>query len=113
MLSYETFDVLLTHESPRDAMIVNAGSDAITAVVRLAGPAFAFFGHYHGEGQLDACDFAPTQVFHPHGLEFRQRGGCAESGSVGVLRWDERGGQFEYVDAAWLRTCTRHNWGHR
>jgi hypothetical protein len=113
VLSYETFDVLLTHDSPRDAMIAGAGSDAITAVIQLARPAFAFFGHYHGEGRLEACDFAPTQVFHLHGLEFRERGGCAEPGSVGVLRWGEAEGRFEYVDPAWLRTCTRHNWRHR
>jgi hypothetical protein len=113
MLSYETFDILLTHDSPRDAMIADAGSDAITAIVQQAHPAFAFFGHYHGHGRLDECEFAPTQVFHLDGLEFRARGGCAEPGSVGILRWCERGGQFEYLDAAWLRTITRHNWRHR
>jgi hypothetical protein len=112
-LSCETFDVLLTHDSPRDAMLVNAGSDAITAIVRSVRPSFAFFGHYHGKGRLDAYDFAPTQVFHLHGLEFRERGGCAEAASVGVLRWPEPGGRFEYVDPAWLRTFTRHNWRHR
>jgi hypothetical protein len=112
-LSCAAFDVLLTHESPRDAMFLDAGSDAIGAVIRLARPAFAFFGHYHGPGRLDACDFHPTQVFHLHGLEFRGRGKTAEEGSVGVLRWTGHGGQFEYLDPAWLRTVTRHNWKHR
>jgi hypothetical protein len=113
MLSYETYDVLLTHDSPRDAMIAGAGSDAITAVIQLAHPAFAFFGHYHGEERFDACDFAPTRVFHLHGLEFRERGGGGEAGSVGVLRWGENGGRFEYIDPLWLRTFTRHNWRYR
>lgn len=112
-LSYESFDVLLTHESPRDAMFMDAGSDAITTIVRLARPAFAFFGHYHGEGRLDACDFGSTQVFHLHGLEFHERGGAAEPGSVGILHFSENGGTFAYVDPAWLRTFTRHNWRHR
>jgi hypothetical protein len=113
MLSYDSFDVLLTHDSPRDAMIAGSGSNAITIVLQLAHPASAFFGHYHGEGRLDACDFAPSRVFHLNGLEFRERGGWAEPKSVGVLRWGKDGGRFEYVDPAWLRTVTRHNWRHR
>lgn len=113
MLAYETFDVLLTHDSPRDAMFTDAGSDAITTIIELARPAFAFFGHYHGAGRLNECQFAPTQVFHLHGLEFRERGGSAEPCSVGVLRWGEQGGRFEYVDPAWLRGITRHNWPYR
>jgi hypothetical protein len=112
-LSYESFDVLLTHDSPRDAVFVNSGSDAITSVIELARPSFAFFGHYHGEGRLAECAFAPTKVFHLHGLELRERGGCAESNSVGVLRWDGKGGRFAYVDPSWLRSFTRHNWKHR
>jgi hypothetical protein len=112
-LSYETFDVLLTHDSPRDAMILDAGSDAITAVIELARPAFAFFGHYGCPGRLEACDFGATQVFHLHGLEFRAEGGHAEEESVGVLRWAAEGGSFEYLAPAWLRTVTRHNWRHR
>jgi hypothetical protein len=113
MLSYEAFDVLLTHDSPRDAMLDGAGSEAISRILTLARPAFAFFGHYHGQGRLAPGDFAPTQVFHVQGLEFRQRSGRAEAGSVGVLRWGEQGGRFEYVDPAWLGTFTRHNWRHR
>ena len=113
MLSYESFDVLLTHDSPRDAMFADSGSDAITSVIELARPTFAFFGHYHGEGRLAECAFAPTNVFHLHGLEFRERGGGAENRSVGVLRWNSHGGEFEYVPPDWLRSVTRHNWTHR
>jgi hypothetical protein len=112
-LSYDSFDVLLTHESPRDAMIVNAGSEDIELIVRCAQPAFAFFGHYHCEGRLHECDFAPTQVFHLDGLEMRGPDGTAEPGSVGVLRWDENDGVFEYLAREWLRSFTRHNWLHR
>jgi hypothetical protein len=113
MLSCENFDVFLTHESPRDAMIVGSGSDAITSVIELAHPAFAFFGHYHGDTRFDPSDFAPTRVFHLHGLEFRERGGCAETNSTGVLHWDGQNGRFEYVDPSWLRSFTRHNWMYR
>src|SRR5262249_8136254 len=43
-LSSARFDVLLTHESPRDAILDGSGSEEIGAVIRGARPAFAFFG---------------------------------------------------------------------
>jgi hypothetical protein len=112
-LAYAAFDVLLTHESPRDAMLAGSGSEAITRVIQLARPAFAFFGHYHGAGRLHLCDFGPTRVVHVHHFELRGPGGTAEEGSVGVLRWAEGAGRFECLDPAWLRTFTRHNWNYR
>jgi hypothetical protein len=112
-LAYGSFDVLLTHDSPRDAMILDSGSEAITTVLHLARPAFHFFGHYHGAGRLHLYDFHPTQVFHLAGLELRGPGGTAEERSVGVLRWQDGAGRFEYLAPSWLRTFTRHNWTHR
>jgi len=113
LLSYETFDVLLTHDSPRDAVLPDSGSDAISAVLHLARPALAFFGHYHGDGRLGGCDFGPSRVFHLHGLEFRGRGGTAEERCAGVLRREGGDLRFEYLAPDWLRTVTRHNWAHR
>ena len=112
-LACRSMDVLLTHESPRDAMILDAGSEAITTLLATARPAFAFFGHYHGEGRLDECDFGPTRVYHLAGLEFRGEGGSAEDRCAGVLRWQEGAGSFEYLSPRWLRTLTRHNWTSR
>jgi len=112
-LSYEQFDVLLMHEAPRDGIFEGAGSELISAVIELAQPAFAFFGHYHAEGRLTECDFGATQVYHLHGLEFREHGGAAEARSVGVLRWHDGSGRFEYLDPTWLRSVTRHNWAQR
>jgi hypothetical protein len=112
-LSCRSMDVLLTHESPRDAMILDAGSEAITAVLERARPAFAFFGHYHGEGRLDECDFGATQVYHLAGLEFHGRGHSAEERCCGVLRWQDGRGSFEYLAPRWLQTITRHNWTAR
>ncbi len=104
------FDVLLTHESPRDAILAGSGSEEIGWVLRGARPAFAFFGHYHGTGCRVEGDFGSTRVYHLSHLELRSR---AEEGSVGVLTWDGGGGDFAYLDPAWLRTVTRHNWKHR
>ncbi len=112
-LACREMDVLLTHESPRDAMILDAGSEAISLVIATARPAFAFFGHYHCEGRLDECDFGPTQAYHLAGLEFRGKGGTAEDRCAGVLRWQEGAGSFEYLPPRWLRTISRHNWTTR
>lgn len=104
------FDVLLTHESPRDAVLVDNGSEEIGSVIRTARPSFAFFGHYHRAGRRVEGDFGATRVYHLGHLELRSR---AEEGSVGVLTWDGGLGDFAYLDPAWLRTVTRHNWMHR
>jgi hypothetical protein len=112
-LAAANFDVLLMHESPRDAMLPGSGSSDIDAILQLARPAFAFFGHYHGRPLFGPDDYAPTQIYHLHGLEFRGPGESAEDCSVGVLRWQAEQGHFEYLDPGWLRTVTRHNWMHR
>jgi hypothetical protein len=109
-LSGARFDVLLMHESPRDAILPDSGSEDIAAVIGLARPAFAFFGHYHGIGRQVEGDFGGTRVYHLGHLELRSR---AEEGSVGVLTWDGGAGDFTYLDPAWLHTVTRHNWKHR
>ncbi len=104
------FDVLLAHDSPRGAVLADTGSEEIGAVVRGARPAFAFFGHYHRTGRRIDGDFGETRVYHLSHLELDSR---AEEGSVGVLTWDGGRGEFAYLDPAWLRTVTRHNWKHR
>jgi Calcineurin-like phosphoesterase len=109
-LSCTHFDVLLMHESPRDAGHYGHGSEEITDIIRSAQPAFAFFGHYHTDGRQIAGDFGATRVFYLCHLELRSR---AEAGSVGVLTCDDKVWDFEYLDPDWLRTVTRHNWKYR
>src|SRR5262249_4238962 len=57
-------DVLLSHESPRGAILPDQGSEAIGAIIRTARPAFAFFGHYHRTGGRVEGDFGATRVYH-------------------------------------------------
>src|SRR5262245_45015033 len=109
-LAGQAFDVLLTHESPRDAVRPGCGSEEIDLVLHLARPAFAFFGHYGARRPALHVSCERTQVFHIGDMEMHGPGGSAEEGSVGLLRWDDGGGRFEYLDPAWLRTFTRHNW---
>jgi hypothetical protein len=112
-LAVRPHDVLLTHESSRDAFFLDAGSLAISTILHSARPAFHFFGHYHGAGRMDECDFGGTHVRHLAGLEFRGKGNTAEERSVGVLRWRDGKGTFAYLDERWLRSVTRHNWATR
>ncbi len=112
-LACSSFNVLLTHDSPLDAILPDAGSQAILDILRAAQPAFAFFGHHKGRGHQIAGDFGKTQVYHLAGMELRQAGQHAEEGSVGVLRWNGASGSFTYLEPAWLRSFTRHNWRHR
>ena len=112
-LAAEEFDVLLSHDGPRDAVLSGSGSEAIGVLIGLARPSFAFFGHYGGRcGQIEG-ELGGTQVYLMAGFELRREGSCAEAGSVGALCWDGRGGTFEYLDDTWLRGFTRYNWRHR
>jgi hypothetical protein len=103
-------DVLLTHDAPLDAKRVGYGSEAIAAVIGLAQPAFAFFGHYHGQGARVAADFGRTEVYHLSGFELSCRDDNAETGSVGALTWSDSTRQFDFLNEDWLRTFTLHNW---
>jgi hypothetical protein len=111
-LAFSAFDVLLTHDAPRDFVLPDSGSVLISEVIAEARPAFAFFGHYH-QGRILQGELGTTHVHHLHGFELRGRGGSAEEGSVGVLTWAGQGGRFEYLEPRWLRGFTRHNWQHR
>ncbi|QDV35574.1 metallophosphoesterase family protein [Tautonia plasticadhaerens] len=112
-LAARSFDILLTYESPRDAVLAGSGSAGIGLVIEAARPRFAFFGHYGGRGGLVGGDFGGTEVYHLCGLELRLEGSCAESRSVGLLALEDGAGAFKYLDDAWLRGFTRHNWEHR
>jgi hypothetical protein len=108
-LGCQTFDVLLTHDSPRDGVIPNSGSLDILGVIRSAKPAYAFFGHYGSVGRQIEGDFGNTQVFHLSGMEMRRFGQYPEEASVGLLRWGSKN-SFSYLDPDWLRIFSRHSW---
>jgi hypothetical protein len=111
-LAGSVFDVLIAHDGPRDAVLVGSGSEGIGALLDLARPSFAFFGHYGNRyGQVGGTTWR-TEVYHLAGFEMRRDGACAEAGSVGLLTWEAGAGSFEYLDGSWLRSFTRHNWRH-
>jgi hypothetical protein len=108
-LACSSFDVLLSHDAPRDAVYAESGNTEIRDVLLAASPVFAFFGHYHDVGRR-LRDVGRTEVYHLNGMELHGPGGCADEGSVGVLTWTDGQGAFDYVPFAWLRRFTRHNW---
>jgi hypothetical protein len=112
-LLHQELDVLLCHDAPADARWVSYGSRPLRGLIELQQPAFAFFGHYSGDGSQSVTDYGRTEVYHLAGLELGGRDGCPKSGSVGVLEWRGGAGRFEYVPDEWLRTFTRHNWKWR
>lgn len=111
-LAGTAFDVLLSHDGPRDAVLAGSGSEGLGALIGLARPAFAFFGHYGSRYGRVGATSGGTQVYHLAGFEMWRGGSCAEAGSVGLLTWDGGSGTFEYLDEGWLRGFTRHNWRH-
>ena len=109
-LAWEAFDMLLTHDAPRDAKRAGYGSEALRSLVEVAKPQFAFFGHYGGDGSRVGGDFGDTRVYHLAGFELRTRTGHPESGSVGVLEQTDTGWEFAFVPDDDLVPFTRHNW---
>ena len=104
------FDVLLTHESPRDAIWMESGSLEISSVIAQIQPQLAFFGHYHTPGRLAECDFGQTKVCWMNGLELQHVGNTAEPYSVGLLKVADGKCEFSYLPDDWLATFTRYNW---
>jgi len=106
-LACSALDVLLTHDGPPDAILAGTGSPAVLEVIRGAEPSFAFFGHYGRRGGEVAGAFGRTRVFHLGEFSMLAGGGRAEWGSVGVLRWRDGDGEFEFLPDQWLRGFTR------
>lgn len=110
LASGRPFDVLLTHESPRDAIWLDSGSLEITAIIERVQPSLAFFGHYHTPGRLPECDFGRTRVYWMSGMELLHCGQSAEPGCAGVLTSTESACDFEYLPDDWLAGFRRDNW---
>lgn len=108
-LTGTAFDVLLSHDGPRDAVLAGSGSEGLDVLLDIARPVFAFFGHYGSRYGRIVRPTGGTEVYELAGFEMRRGGSCAEAGSVGLLTWENRSGVFEYLDESWLRGFTRHN----
>ena len=111
-LTGTAFDVLISHDGPRDAVLACSGSEGLGSLIAVSRPTFAFFGHYGSRFGRVEVTTGPTQVYQMAGFEMRRGGACAEEGSVGLLNWEDGARTFEYLDGTWLWGFTRHNWRH-
>jgi hypothetical protein len=109
-LTTQVFDVLLMHDAPEGAKREGYGSELLRTLIELTQPQFAFFGHYRGDGSRIEKDYGRTEVYHLAGFELRTRDGHPESGSIGVLEWEDAEGTFEFIPDEELKPFTRHNW---
>ncbi len=109
-LAAESFDVLLAHDGPRDAITPGAGSAEISSLLDSVGPPLAFFGHYESPVREVENRSGRSRLYHLAGFELHHRGGSAEPGSCGIVRRSAGLWEFEYVADAWLERFTRDTW---
>lgn len=85
----EKFDILITHESPKDACIQDAGSQDITAILKKCQPAFAFFAHYSEGPDTITIPGCKTKIHHVNSFIHKKQT------FVGMLDWEKQ--MFYYV----------------
>ncbi len=108
-----TPDILLTHDSTKDAIIPGAGLEEIGLLLDRCQPSYHFFGHYGGpclqgtdaNGKTHFCKLADLA------WNQRSRGQVLEPGAMGLLRWKNAAEhRFEIVNQPWLKEYTAFSW---
>ena len=106
-------DVLLTHDSAKDAIFAGSGMDEIRLILDRYRPSYHFFGHYGGpcrqgidaNGSTTFCKLADLT------WDVTDRGKVIEEGSMGLLRWTSaEQHSFEVLDQPWLKEYTAFRW---
>jgi hypothetical protein len=112
-------DLLLTHDSAEDVARPGWGSAGVALAVRELDPRFHFWGHEHvirPPMRYADLESAALTASRSQGILINKldtSSGTLEPNSLGVLRRGEDGElAFEFVDEAWLRRVTPHNWAH-
>jgi Icc-related predicted phosphoesterase len=106
-------DILLTHDSARDAIFAGSGMDEIRLILDRCQPRYHFFGHYGGpcrqgidtNGKTAFCKLADLDWDHA------ESGKTIEAGAMGLLRWKNRDEHsFEVIDQPWLKEYNAFTW---
>lgn len=113
----ESFDVLLSHGSPRN---IGGESDAwgsqlLRDLVELNQPAYHFYAHH--TSAIAPATIANTKCFWMNDVAFQgaRRGkfGQVEPGCMGILSWrGENDHEFNLVSDDWFLGVTGDNWLH-
>lgn len=118
-LENTTIDVLLSHHSRTDFVILDrgvkikasTGMAEIEHILDLYQPAYHFFGHYGGPPQVRTDTNGVTCSVKLADLHWERGGSTLEAGSMGLLRWHNRAEQsFEVLDTPWLKEYTAYTW---
>lgn len=112
-------DVLLTHHSRRDFVILergvkikaSTGMQEIEHILDLDKPAYHFFGHYGGPAQVCSDFNRTTLAVKLADLQWEHKGTVLEAGSMGLLRWHSpTEHNFEVLKYPWLQEYTSATW---
>ena len=106
-------DMLLTHDSARDAIFAGSGMDEIRLILDRYRPSYHFFGHYGGPYRQGTDTNGATHFCKLADLTWDQsnRGKTLEPGAMGLLRWTDREHHtFEILDQPWLKEYNAVTW---
>ncbi len=106
-------DILLTHDSAKDAIFAGSGMDEIRLILDRYQPRYHFFGHYGGPCRQGVDANGKTYICKLADLTWDEsiRGKIIEPGAMGLLRWknaDEH--TFEIIDQPWLKEYNAFTW---
>jgi Icc-related predicted phosphoesterase len=118
-LGQQSLDILLTHDARHDFVLMergvkSKGSTGMKEIADLLGkhqPAYHFFGHYGGPPQVRPDPNGITQSVKLADLHWQHGTSVLESGSMGLLRWQDREQHsFTVLDDPWLKEYNIHTW---
>jgi hypothetical protein len=114
------FDVLLTHHSRTNFVVLQRGGSHILATTGLpeieewlyqGKPAYHFYGHYGGPPTVRQDLNGVTTSVKLADLHWHWSNMTLEYGSMGMLRWESlEEHTFTVLDDSWLRDYTSSNW---
>lgn len=114
-----TIDVLLTHHSRRDFVLLergvkikaSTGMPEIDTILDRDLPSYHFFGHYGGPPQVRTDLNNQTLSVKLADLHWKRGHTMLEEGSMGLLRWQSRTDHsFRVLDDPWLKEYHSSNW---
>ena len=115
-------DVLLTHHSRRDFVVLergikikaSTGMQEIEHILDRDRPAYHFFGHYGGPPQVNIDFNRVTLSVKLADLQWEHGGSVLEAGSMGLLHWHDPGQHtFEVLKYPWLKEYNSYTWSEK
>lgn len=112
-LEHAAPDILLTHDSAKDAIFPGSGMAEIRLILDRCQPRYHFFGHYGGPCRQGIDANGTTYFCKLADLIWDQtsRGRLLEPCAMGLLRWKNANEHsFEIIDQPWLKEYSAFGW---